>query len=367
MAHDRDALENTHVEEIRKICREAGLRGARILQCSKSDMISYLVDGVTPFAYRENQDAPVPKPFQPDPTGGLINIDALAELLRNKLKVSGEDSRFDTLLSIVDKLNDKVDEIGKNPGIKAIEVKVGEMPVIKIDGVQHEKFADVLTLCNLRRNVFLYGPAGTGKTQLAKNIGKALSLPCYCQSVSAQSSIIMLSGYHSATGQYIGSTFRNAYENGGVYCLDEIDAGNPNVLIWLNSAIENGECTFPDGIVKRHEDFICIGTGNTPGTGATKEFQGRLAQDEALLSRFARVPMDICVEIEKAMAGGNTQWYEYCLLMREKLERLGIRKTITSRAIRDGAIALAAGMAMRSVQEYYVFAGLSASDRERLK
>lgn len=355
MTMTREELETKTTPELQTLCRERDLRGARLLHTPKAEMVEFLLNGTMPSTYRN---------AEPQPSASSIDsakLQALEILLGGG---NARDDRFDKLADIVSRLADKVHELEQQKPTM-LEVKVGELPSVKLEG-QHARFETVLKLASIRRNVFLYGPAGTGKTSLAKNIAKALSLPCYCQSVCAQSSVIMLSGYQSATGQYIPSTFRNAYENGGVYCLDEIDAGNPNVLTWLNSAIENGECTFPDSVVKRHQDFICFATGNTAGNGATKEFQGRLAQDGALLNRFARVYLGVSPAIEKAMANGNTEWYEYCLSIRKKIDDLGIRHTVTSRAIRDGAMAMKAGVSFEECREFYVTAGLSDSDKKRL-
>lgn len=167
-----------------------------------------------------------------------------------------------------------------------------------VTGRQHNKLAQVLRYVQIRQSLYLYGPAGTGKTQLAETAAQAVNLPFYPISVCGQTTKSDLLGYTTANGTYIGTIFRTAYENGGVFLLDEIDNGNPNVTAVLNSALANGVCTFPDKVVKRHPDFICIAAANTFGTGASAEYIGRNPIDAATLDRFKQIFVDYDEELE---------------------------------------------------------------------
>lgn len=167
-----------------------------------------------------------------------------------------------------------------------------------VTGRQHNKLGQVLRYVQIRQSLYLYGPAGTGKTQLAETAAKAVNLPFYPISVCGQTTKSDLLGYTTANGSYIETIFRTAYENGGVFLLDEIDNGNPNVTAVLNSALANGVCTFPDKVVKRHPDFICIAAANTFGTGASAEYIGRNPIDAATLDRFKQIFVDYDEELE---------------------------------------------------------------------
>lgn len=348
MSVTREDFNDINVEQLRKMVRERGWTGGTVLSATRDQLIDYLLTGH--------------KPANNSSLNNIINVDALAELLSGKVNVANDDSQ---LREVIDALAKRVATLEANkPQVVKHQIQVNNLEPVNV-GLVHRMTETVIEMLSVGLNVFLYGPAGTGKTSIAKVAAKALQVPCYCQSVCAQSSVIMLSGYQDAHGNYVPSAFRKAYEHGGVYCLDEIDAGNANVLTWLNSAIDNGECTFPDAVIKRHVNFYCIATGNTVGNGATKEFLGRNPIDGATLNRFRRVEIDIDPSLELAMANGNRDWYDYCILMRKKISDLKIRYSITSRDIRDGAKMIAAGVSLEIVVNA-MLAGLSDQDRLRL-
>lgn len=183
------------------------------------------------------------------------------------------------------------------------EIVINGAAAGEVTGRQHKEFETVLKYIAAGLNVYLYGPAGTGKTQIAENASIALNKPFYCISVCAQSTKSDLLGYMNAGGSYVGTLFREAYENGGVFLLDEIDNGNPNVLAVLNSALANGVCSFADKMVKKHPDFILIASANTFGTGADRMYIGRNQLDSATLNRFVQVQIDYDQELEREIFG----------------------------------------------------------------
>lgn len=150
-------------------------------------------------------------------------------------------------------------------------------------------------------HVWLVGPAGTGKTTLATMAAKALGLTFYSIQVGPMTTEAKLLGYFDANGRYIRSIFREAYEYGGLFLLDEIDAAHPGVLTILNAALANGSMAFPDGMVSMHVDFRAIAAANTAGNGADKAYRGRQGQDAATINRFAYVPVDLNSDVERAM------------------------------------------------------------------
>jgi len=165
----------------------------------------------------------------------------------------------------------------------------------------HEMTEHVLAYINARLPLLLVGPAGSGKTYIAINCAKLLGLPFYSISVNEQTSKSDFLGYKDANGQLVETNFRKAYENGGVFIIDEIDAGNPNILTVVNSALSNDTCPFPDGMVTRHEDFVAVCTANTFGEGESLQYIGRNILDAATKDRFASMYIDYSQALETAL------------------------------------------------------------------
>ena len=169
---------------------------------------------------------------------------------------------------------------------------------VKIEGA-HKELARVVSRLNAGYNVYCYGPAGSGKTTLAAQAATALNLDFY--HTGALLMKYELTGYNDAGGNYVSTTFYECYKNGGLFLFDEIDASNPQAVTAFNQAIENGEMTFPCGLVKVHKDFKVIAAANTNGTGATNQYK-RNTLDGATLDRFARIELQYDLDLEVRLA-----------------------------------------------------------------
>lgn len=230
----------------------------------------------------------------------------------------------------------------------------------KITG-QHKMFEIVLKAIVAKANIALVGPAGSGKTTLVHKCADVLNLPFYSKSVSAQTSIYEFFGYMDANGNYIPTLFREAYEKGGVYLVDEFDAGNPNVLASLNQATANGSCAFPDKMVSKHKDFIVVMAWNTYWTGATMEYVGRNKIDAATLDRFAFIllPYDEVMEMKIA---DDKEWCKYVQAVRKKANDKKVKCIISPRASIIWSHLLAQWISKEDVKKMTIFKGLSEEE-----
>lgn len=263
------------------------------------------------------------------------------------------------------KVQEYLDKNGIRPQTKNIIVKRPDAPPVEM-GQQHEKFEDVLTAVAARQNTFLSGQAGTGKSTIPEMVAKALGLEFGYISLCGATPPSALFGYMDANGNYSETIFYNRYKNGGVFLLDEIDAGNPNTTLSANNAASSGFAAFPCGMVKKHENFILIATANTWGKGANAEYVGRAPIDAATLNRFVKIPVDLDEKLEESLSS-NKEWLKIVRDYRKRAEQKKVRVMITQRATLQGQSLIAAGMSIEKAIEYTILAGLNEDERNLLK
>lgn len=253
---------------------------------------------------------------------------------------------------------------------RIVEVRSGKKTK-KLSGIMHQNFETLLKSVNAGLPIMMVGPAGTGKTHSAKLAADSLSLDFYSISVGSQTSKSDLLGYMNATGGYVETAFRRAYEKGGVFLLDEADAGNSNVLILLNAALSNGYMSFPDKMVQAHEDFRLIASANTFGTGASRQYVGRNQLDAATLDRFTTIEWPIDERVEAAMAGttaNGKKWLNVVRTVRRRcLDELDLRVVISPRAVQRGVALLEAGVAFSEVLEMALIANIPSNEKSGIK
>ena len=127
--------------------------------------------------------------------------------------------------------------------------------------LHHEKYEEVKTILDANLSPLLIGEKGSGKTTIIIQAAEELKLKFYCISMTRQTTLSSLIGFKNIDGKYIPTLLREAIDGGGVLLLDEINAGDPNVLLCLNT-IENGFMSFPDKRVEVHSDFRLCATAN---------------------------------------------------------------------------------------------------------
>lgn len=244
------------------------------------------------------------------------------------------------------------------------QIHIQDRPVKELHGVQHTVFPKVLSALGARLNIMMVGPAGTGKTTIASRASEALGLDFSSKSCTSQTTESSLVGFIHAGGDYVGTEFRKRFEHGGVFLLDEVDNANPNVLGVLNSALANGTMAFPDGMVKRHADFVCIAAGNTYGNGATAEYVGRNPIDAATKDRFVFVDVNIDEAVESAMLDGvgldgtiASRWLSIVRKARTNVQTYGLKVIVSPRATEGGARLLSAGWTMQDVVDATLLKG----------
>lgn len=172
-----------------------------------------------------------------------------------------------------------------------------------LDGA-HEALGYCVRLAKGRVPIFLVGPSGCGKSFLARDLADELELNYgECPMVEGATPS-WLAGAFNMKG-YIGRPFTDIYENGGVFCFEELDAADPNMLLLVNNAMANEWFANPvtGKEIARHEDFIPVATANTWGLGANRQYTGRGRLDAATLDRWrvGRVELDYDQAVERQL------------------------------------------------------------------
>ena len=234
----------------------------------------------------------------------------------------------------------------------------------KIDlGLQHSQFPDLVKMSSTGLNIFLVGPAGSGKTTAAINVAKALGVEFHF--TGAIASEFKLTGFINASGNIVSTEFRKAYENGGLFLFDEIDASYPQAVLAFNAALSNNYMDFPDKRVPRHKNFYCIAAANTYGQGADRQYVGRNQLDAASLDRFVFLDWGYDEKLETELAK-NEEWTKYVQEARRVVEELKIRHVISPRASLHGATLLAKGFDREMVERTCLWKGMDEATIEKI-
>lgn len=250
--------------------------------------------------------------------------------------------------------------------LKAVKVAVTfeNRPEVEVEGA-HEALEKILKSV-AAGPVLLIGPAGAGKTTLGEHVAKALDLPFYFN--GAIHTEYKLTGFVDAGGNYHSTPFREAFENGGVYLFDEMDASSPQALLAFNSGLANGHMDFPDSPkpVTRHPNFIPLASANTWGTGADREYVGRNQLDAATLDRFIPITIDYDMQLEQSLAGEQQAWLQKVWKIRDKVAEYKMRHIVSTRAIVRGRIMLEGGMKEKDVERLVLKRNLGDDDWKRV-
>ena len=171
----------------------------------------------------------------------------------------------------------------------------------------HKLAMYVAALCEIRIPTLLVGPTQSGKSTLAESVSKILEIEYGgAAPLTGGASPSWLLGRDTRNG-FLPAAFIQAYTEGKVFLLDEMDAADSNMLIVLNNAITNHHFDHPFlGRLEKHENFVLIAAANTWGPGATRDYAGRSKLDGATLERFrlGRVMLDYDRDLERKIMAG---------------------------------------------------------------
>ena len=244
------------------------------------------------------------------------------------------------------------------------QTPVAGTPSILLEGLAHREFPNLLAMAQAQVNILMVGPAGSGKTTAAEMLSKALGLDFYFN--GAIDTEYKLKGFIDAQGRLVQTSFRQAFEHGGVYLFDEVDASLPSATMAFNAALANGWCDFPDRRVIKHPDTVIIAAANTYMGGATFEYVGRNKQDAAFADRFAVLEWDVDEALETALCRDKS-WCAHVQRVRARAKLKGLKVIISPRASFDGAKLLAQGLAWDFAERSCIRKGMTVEQWNQVK
>lgn len=200
----------------------------------------------------------------------------------------------------------------------------------KKDGQIRHKVCDKVTAAlKAGVNVFLYGPAGTGKNVIGETVAADLGVPFYTSARLEDE--FGIKGFTDGHGKYHETPFYKAFTQGGVFLFDEADASSEQAFIATNSALANRYFVFDEvGLVHAHKDFYIIAAGNTCGTGADENYSARNKLDASSLDRFVFFKVDYDERVERAVAKDDDALVEFIHDLRNTMASAYTKTTVIS-------------------------------------
>lgn len=274
------------------------LDGYKLFNAAQANGEYVLVSGkFTPGSERHNCGAETK--IETDPIQTAIENDAATTVYT--------DARAIDLDAIVARasagVRSEIISILQGLGIKqetVLQVRNGDDTLGTVSGAKHPKLAEVIRYVVAGKPVYLYGPAGSGKTYGAVQAAEACGREAIVGTMPG-STVGKILGFVDASGKEVITPFMRAFTEGCVYVADEFDRIIPSAGAALNSALANRRYTVGTKTVEAHKDFAFIGTGNTDMRGATRSYTAAQPLDLATAARFAFVEWEYDEEHETAI------------------------------------------------------------------
>ena len=138
-----------------------------------------------------------------------------------------------------------------------------------------EPARDVAESIEHNERVFLYGPSGTGKSALVREIAAAVRRPVRRVSLNGETSVADFIGHWTVNGNketvFVKGILPQAMQEGFILQMDEVDAMQPEVGFILQQILEpHGHLLLTDTgeDITPHPEFRLVATANTLGFGS---------------------------------------------------------------------------------------------------
>ena len=167
-------------------------------------------------------------------------------------------------------------------------------PEINPEYLYHESSRDVIVwFMNSSDPFYLFGPTGSGKTSLIKQLAAKLNYPVFSLTGHSRLEFPDMVGHLTVDNSNMVFQYGPlalAMKYGGLFLLNEIDLLDPATASGLNGILDGEPLCIPENgseMIPPHPLFRFAATGNTNGgSDETGLYQGTLRQNLAFMDRF---------------------------------------------------------------------------------
>ena len=177
------------------------------------------------------------------------------------------------------------------------------------------------------KNIWMVGPAGCGKSTMARNVAEDMDLPYLCISCGIGTSATEFIGYKYPTRE--ATRFGEFYAKPSIILIDEITALDPAVAQILNAALANDEIETTTGLVHRHPKCIIIATSNTFGFGCDRQYVANNQLDASTIDRFVGGIVEVTYSA-KYESQYDDEVVAYVNLLRKFVAKTSVRKVLST-------------------------------------
>ena len=221
-------------------------------------------------------------------------------------------------------------------------------------------------------NVYLYGPAGTGKSYMVKRIAEAIDAGYWETGIVNMKEELL--GFTDAGGRYNEPECVKILKHGKegkkltIMNFDEFDGMPNSVTLTWNNIFASRRFTTPEGTFTVHPSVRFVATGNTTMDGAD-EFYDRETVDKSVKTRWLFKAVNYDKKVEKKLADADV--VEFLQGLRRAKDNCGLELMVTYREFTalqwSKAIINEGIMSLSDALDSCVFKGLSADDKETLR